>query len=121
MLLVSRWSRSETTPQSPSWRGDDSPFDQCFHHMRGRLLSRVDERIEMHLWPFRGFVGRIDTGEVLQVSGPGFGVQTLGIAPDAFIDRGIDKHLDKLSLADQVSYRSALGVVGRDERAKHDE
>ena len=43
----------------------------------------------------RSLVRRVETGEVWDPSGLGFGIEALGIAADTFVERGVDKNLDE--------------------------
>src|SRR6516225_8016434 len=41
-------------------------------------------------------IGRVETGKVFELPGLGLGIKALGIAPDAFVERGVHKYLDKV-------------------------
>ena len=75
----------------------------------------------MHLGALRRLVGRVDAGEILELAGLGLGIEALGVAGDAVVDRGIDEYLDELAVGDEGAHHVALGAVGRNERAQHDE
>ncbi len=70
---------------------------------------------------FRRLVGLIDAGEILDLAGKRALVEALGVARDAFIERGIDENLDELALRQQLAHHAPLGAERRDERAQHDE
>ncbi len=69
----------------------------------------------------RRLVGRIDAGEVLERAAVRLGVEALGVAAPAFLDRRVDEHLDELALADEIAHHPPLGAERRDEGAQHDQ
>src|SRR6516225_6381662 len=78
--------------------------------------GRADRR---HM-EFRGFgclVGRVKPGEVFEPSSSRLGIEALGIAPDAFVERGVNKDLDKLGWLGQLADHLPFGPKRRDERA----
>jgi hypothetical protein len=64
----------------------------------------VGRRTSGFLW---GLVGGVDAGKVLDLAGLGAGIEALGVAADAFLDRGVDEHLDEFAVANQ----RALGAI----------
>ena len=58
---------------------------------------------------------------MLDPPGLGLGVEAFGIAPDAFLDRRVDKDLEKGGGAGQLAHHPPLGAERRDERADHDQ
>ena len=82
----------------------DIPRDQVLDDAIGHLVRLFIERPQMNLRLFRRLIGRVEAGEVLDRAGLGLGVQALGIAPHAFLDRRIDKDLDEFAVADQIPH-----------------
>ena len=66
-------------------------------------------------------VGRVETGEILDRAGLGLGVKALGVAPDAFLERRVDKDLEKGVRRGELAHHPAVGAERRDERADHDQ
>ena len=69
----------------------------------------------------RRLVTLSDAGEILDLSGHGLFVKTLGIARDAFRKRRINENLDEFILADEVANHRPLGPERRNKRAKNNE
>ena len=74
----------------------------------------------MQLWFFRCLVGCINSSKSLNLTGTGFLIQSLGITLLANLDRGVDKHLDKITRLfiatsiDRLTDKIAIFSVGAD-------
>lgn len=79
------------------------------------------DSVQMDFRIDRCFIGRVETGEILDLSGLGLGVKALRVAPHAFVDRRVNEDLDEFALRHQAPHHLALGVIGRDERANDDQ
>ena len=62
------------------------PVTQFHHHLIRQTLGGLIHRAQMHLRRQRRLVGRIDAGEVLDLTGVGLGIEAVGVAFAAFID-----------------------------------
>ena len=70
-----------------------------------------------------GLVRVVDAGEALELAGAGLGVEALGVALLAELDRRVDEHLDEREIGRGVElpHRVAVGPVGAHERHERDE
>src|SRR5690606_38252202 len=82
----------------------------------GHLLRRASSSLKMDIRILRRLVRRVDTGEIGDLALQRPRIQPLRIAPRAFLERRIDKHLNEFTLAHQLTGHPALGAEGRDER-----
>src|SRR5688500_5685830 len=76
------------------------PFEYLLH----TLINARGPGIQHQLRPVRRFVRIIDTGEVAYLTPASPHIQSLGIAPLTFLERGSDVYLDKpaAQLTDEV-------------------
>ncbi|CTQ77729.1 hypothetical protein LAX5112_05032 [Roseibium alexandrii] len=70
---------------------------------------------------FRGFIGAVDAGEVLDLACFRLGIKPFRIALLALLDRRVDKDFNELALAHQIPCHLPLRPERRDEGAKHDQ
>src|SRR6516165_2976850 len=85
--------------------------------------SSAEVPIVVHpqLSSFGRLVGGIDTGEVLDFTGLCLGVEALGIAPDALVERRVDKDFKESGGGGQFPHHPTLGAKRRDKRADHNQ
>src|SRR2546427_8703028 len=93
-------------------------LEEAIDHTGGTLTDRLALRVDHELRGQGLFVWIRHTGELGDLPGQGAGVQPLGVAADALIERGFHVHLDERSdfLAHLVSDRAIRGDRGRDHR-----
>ncbi len=64
-----------------------------FEHAGDLLGQRARARTEHQVGPRRHLVGGVDAREAGELPGPGPGVEALGVAPLALLERGVDEDL----------------------------
>src|SRR6516165_7276859 len=72
-------------------------LENMFHHALGWRAHRHHSQFRC----LRSLVGRVETREMFKPPSPGLGIEALGIAPDAFVERSVDKNLDEFARLDQ--------------------
>src|SRR6185437_15933077 len=63
----------------------------------GQLLGAMAAAEQVDIRRLGPFIRRIDTSEVADLAGPRLAIQALGIAPLAFLQRGVDEDLQELA------------------------
>ena len=66
----------------------------------------------MHLRRCRALIRRVETGEVLDLARLRLGVESLGVAPHALVDRGVDEDFDEFPGRHQVAHEARDDVPG---------
>jgi hypothetical protein len=82
----------------------------------GRELLRVDVQLRIA----RRFVRIVDAGEVFDLPGPRFLIESLRIARLSGSERNIDMHFDELAVGEQRAHSIAIGAIRADKRGHDD-
>src|SRR5690606_31775108 len=96
--------------------GQEAVFVEVVDDGLNLLLQGHVGGLEVNLGVGRRIVGVVDAGEILDLAGPGFFVQPLGVALLGLLDGAVDVDLDKghAGFLVQLAHVVAVGPVGAD-------
>jgi len=74
---------------------DETTIQQVRENLTRVVCRRLADRFQLYLRMLRRFVRVVNTGEILDLASPGFGVHSFGVTSLAFGQRGVDEYLNK--------------------------
>src|SRR5215467_1419612 len=87
----------------------------------GKAFRRLAHGRQVDLRRLGCFIRCVKAREILDLAESRLGIQSLRIAPGAFLEGRINEDLDELAACDEVANHLPLGAVWRNERADHDQ